>query len=144
MYMEPQGRGWTCSICSTDWTLRATGLDPNSDRIKTAIEIGYPNCVNAAVGLASTDCVVTVFEGYGVDAVQEWVDFDRAYDVCASSAGVINGLGMYHFMAIRGVQGGRLWVANSAVGYRGVAESINLDQFNNQGLGPWQVVYLRR
>lgn len=144
MHMEPQARGWTCSVCSTDWTLRATGLDPNSDRIEVAFEIGYPHCVNAAVGLTSTQCIGDVFQSHGVDAVQAWVDFDQAYEVCAASAGVINGLGMYHFMAIRGVQNGRLWVANSAVGYRGVAETIDRNQFDNQGLGPWQVVYLRR
>lgn len=142
--MAPQQMGWTCSICSTDWTLRATGLQPSSDRIETAFEIGYPNCVNAYVGLADTQCLVDVFGAHGVEAVQEWVDFDRAYDVCASTAGVINGLGMYHFMAIRGVLNGKLWVANSAIGYRGISETINRDQFDNWGLGPWQVVYLRR
>lgn len=144
LYMAPQARGWTCSVCSTDWTLRATGLDPDSDRIKVALEIGYPNCVNAAVGLANTQCIVDVFESHGVDAVQQWVDFDQAYEVCASTAGVINGLGMYHFMAIRGVSNGRLWVANSAEGYRGVGSYIDRNQFDAQGLDPWQVVYLKR
>jgi hypothetical protein len=144
MPMDPQQRGWTCSVCSVDWTLRATGLDPDSDRIKAALNVGYPECVNAAVGLSDTQCVVDVLGSYGPEAVQAWVDFDQAYDICANTAGVINGLGMYHFMAIRGVSNGLLWVANSALGYRGVSETISRDQFNNWGLGPWQVVYLRR
>jgi hypothetical protein len=142
--MAPQVRGWTCSICSTDWVLHATGLNPDSDRILTALEIGVPSCVEPAVGLKNTQCLIDVFESYGVDAVQEWVDFDRAYEICANSTGVLNGLGFYHFVAIRGVQGDKLWIANSAQGYRGVGEIIDRNQFDNQGLGPWQTVYLRR
>src|SRR5215472_17159842 len=112
--MDPQQRGWTCSICATDWTLRATGLDPDSDRVKVGVEIGYPDCVNAAVGLANTQCVVDVLGSFGVEVQQAWVTFDEAYQVCSSTAGVINGLGMYHFCAIRGTSGDELWIANSA------------------------------
>lgn len=43
-------------------------------------------------------------------------------------------------MALRGVSGSDIWVANSAQGYRGVYETMNRDQFNS--LGPVELVYL--
>jgi len=143
MYMQPQQRGWTCSVCATDWTLRATGLDPDSDRIEVAYEVGYPNCVNAVVGLENTQCIVDVFGSHGVQAVQQWVDFDTAYDLCASTAGVINSTRWYHFVAIRGVHNGQIWVANSAPGYQGIGDYISRSQWDAWA-GSWQIVYLRR
>lgn len=141
--MAPQVRNWTCSICATDWTLRATGLNPYSTREQVTAEIGYPNCVDEYSGLRDGACVVRVFADYGVDAVQEWVsDFDRAYQLCSETAGLVDSIGMYHFMAIRGVTDNHLWVANSALGYRGVYETISRDQFLN--LGPWKLVWLVR
>jgi hypothetical protein len=141
--MQPQQAGWSCSVCATDWTLRATGLDPNSDRIKTGLNLGYPHCVNSAVGLADTQCVVDVLGSYGPEAVQEWVDWERAYELCSSTAGVLNSTRWYHFVGIRGVLDGRLSIANSAEGYQGIYGTISRQQFDAWA-GSWQAVYLRR
>jgi hypothetical protein len=53
---------------------------------------------------------------------------------------VLNGLGWYHFVAIRGTYGDELWVANSAQSYDGVYDTVSRAQFNS--LGPFQVVRL--
>jgi hypothetical protein len=139
--MPRQSQSWTCSICATDWTLLATGLDPNSTREKVAGEIGYPNCVNEAVGLADTRCLIRVFESYGVEARQEWVSWERAYELASTTAGVLNSTMWYHFVAIRGVQGDAIWIANSAPGYDGIYETINRAQFQAWA-GSWQAVTL--
>jgi len=56
------------------------------------------------------------------------------------TTGVINPLGMYHFMAMRGTNPDSLWVANSAPGYHGIYDTLDRASFNN--LGPVQVIYL--
>ena len=141
--MLPQQFNWTCSICATCHTLQMTGLDPYTSREKVALQLGW-DCVDPYSGLKDTQCLVRLLGSYGVEARQEWVEWDRAYQVCSETAGVLNGLGYYHFVSIRGISGDSLWVGNSALGYRGIQGTINRDQFENWGLGPWQVVYLVR
>ena len=144
MPVARQAQSWTCSICATDWVLLATGLDPNSTREKVAGEIGYPSCVNEQVGLADTQCVVRVFESYGVQAKQEWIDWARAQELCGTTTGVLNSTRWYHFVSIRGLTGdGRLWIANSAPGYDGIDEAIDQGQFEAWS-GTWQAVTLAR
>lgn len=145
LYMAPQAYGWTCSVCSTTWVLQATGLQPSSgdiysDRENVAYQIGYPNCVNSYNGCESIECIVRVFEEHGVVARNFWVTFDQAYAIAGLTTGVINPIGMYHFMAIRGRSGSDLWVANSAESYDGVWSTLSRSQFN--ALGPVQVAVL--
>lgn len=141
--MEPQVGGWTCSICATDWLLRATGLDPHSNRIKTAFEIGYPSCVDEYSGLKDTNCLVRVLESFGVQAAAEWVDWERAMDIASSTAFIANSTRWYHFTGGRGTRNGGIWVANSAPGYQGIADDISRAQFE-QWAGSWKFVYLAR
>jgi hypothetical protein len=139
-----QVQSWTCSICSTDWVLRATDLDPNSTREKVTGEIGYPSCVDENLGLKDTQCVVRVFESYGVQAKQEWIDWARALELCGSTTGVLNSTIWQHFVAIRGVtDDGQLWIANSASGYDGIYETISREQWDAWS-GSWQTVTLVR
>ena len=141
--MAPQIYSWTCSICAYTWVINATGTDPHLEREQAANIIGYPNCVNETYGLMSADCLITAFNYYGLSVKQAWVTFDQAYAIMAKTTGVINPLGMYHFMAMRGVDHtdvGQLWVANSAEGYRGIYDTMSRSQFN--ALGPVQVIYL--
>lgn len=140
LYMAPQQRSWTCSICSTDWLLRATGLNPYSTREGIAQEFGP--CVDEFSGLKDTNCMVRVLESYGVQALIEWVDWRRAMEIASTTAFIVNSGGMYHFMGGRGVLGNGLWVANSAAGYKNVYDSVSRAQFD--ALTPWKFVYLVR
>lgn len=142
--MAPQQLEWTCSICSYTWVINSTGVDPNLTREQATSIIGYPNCVNETYGLMSADCMINAFAHYGLHAIQKWVTFDEAYSICRNRTGVINPVGMYHFMAIRGVDGvdiGDIWIANSAPGYKGIYDSISRNSFNQ--LGPTQIIYLQ-
>jgi len=139
--MAPQQYSWTCSICSFTWVINATGTDPNLTREQAATIIGYPNCVNESYGLMSAQCMIDAFNYYSLDAKQKWVTFDEAYAIMGDTTGVINPIGMYHFMGMRGLDNNSsLWVANSASGYMGVYETLGRNQFNS--LGPVQVIYL--
>jgi len=104
--------------------------------------MGYPSCVNETYGCMSAQCIVDLFAAYALSARQAWLNFDQAYAAAAQTTGVINPIGMYHFMGIRGVKGGALWVANSAPGYAGVGDTLSREQFN--ALGPVQVVLLEQ
>jgi hypothetical protein len=104
----------------------------------TAI-IGYPDCVNETYGLMSADCMIKAFEKEGLVAKQAWVTFEQAYSICQQYTGVINPIGQYHFMGIRGVESSTIWVANSAQGYMGVWDNLDYERFI--ALGPVQVIY---
>ena len=128
---------------SYQWVMRSTGFAPNMTYDQALTTIGYPNCVNPTYGLMSADCMIQAFAQYGLQSKQVWVTFDEAYAICRSHTGVINPVGMYHFMAIRGIDGvsiGEIWVANSAPGYKGVWDSISRTSFNQ--LSPVQLIYL--
>jgi hypothetical protein len=140
--MAPQERGWTCSICATDWLLRATGLDPYSTREKVAYEIGYPNCVDENSGLKDINCMIRVLSSFGVEARQEWVDWNRAVELASSTAFILNSTSWYHFVAGRGYSPGVINIANSSEGYKGIYSTINASQWAS--LPPWQIVFLVR
>lgn len=139
--MEPQVYEWTCSICSYTWTIQSTQYDTNLTRYEAAEHLQYPTGVNPTYGLVSVQYIINAYSQYGITAVQKWVSFDEAYSICHQHTGIINLLGMYHLMAIRGVQSNTIWVANSAPGYCGVYDNLSRSQFNS--LGPVQIVYLK-
>lgn len=144
--MPPQLHDWTCSVCSATWVLQSTSTaylhdDVYEARRLVGEDMGYPNCVNETYGCMSADCLLALFGRYGLLAHHAWVTFDQAYAIAEQTTGLVNPVGMYHFMALRGVLDvPALWLANSAIGYRGVGESLNRNQFNS--LGPVQVIYL--
>jgi hypothetical protein len=142
LYMAPQVYSWTCSICATDWLLRATGLDPFSSREKVAVELGYPSCVDEWSGLKDTQCIVNLLSDYGLEARQEWVSWDRALELAGSTAFILNSTSWYHFVGGRGLDGPGLWVANSALGYQGINEHV--DESDWYRLPGWQMVFLVR
>jgi hypothetical protein len=139
--MPPQAYSWTCSICAATWVLQATGLSPDQARESTAYELGYPSCVNPDVGLVNTQCIVGLFNNYGVEAVQEWVDWSRALELCKTTTGVLNSTRWYHFVGIRGTHNDQLWISNSAPGYDGIWDTISRAQFEAWA-GSWQIVWL--
>ena len=146
--MLGQAYNWTCSVCSATWVIQSVGIvDPNIDQYAARYEVGarmgYPNCVNEVYGCMSSQCVIDVLAQYGLKAQSKYVTFDEAYAICSQTTGTINPQGMYHFMAIRGVDysdSPTLWVANSAPGYCGVYEELTRSQFN--ALGPVEIIYL--
>jgi hypothetical protein len=140
--MAPQQYSWSCSICSFTWVINATDTDSSLSREEASTIIGYPYCVNESYGLMSAQCMIDAFSHYGLTSKQAWVTYDEAYAIMRDTTGIINALGMYHVMGMRGVDYDidALWVANSAPGYRGVYETLTREQFNS--LGPVQVIYL--
>ena len=125
---------------SFKWVVQATMTDSEMTYDEALSIIGYPQCVNPTYGLMSADCMINAFSSVGLHSAQRWVTFGEAYSIMGKATGVINPVGMYHFMGMRGVRNGGLWVANSAPGYRGVYDDLDNSTFNS--LGPVQVIYL--
>lgn len=139
--MAPQVYDWTCSACSLDWVLESTGCR-GSDRERTVHEIGYTHNINSMYGLmdGSGAQLQRVLRDYGMDSAQDWLGFDLVYELATQTTGMLSGANWYHWVAIRGVQGSNLWVANSAPGYRGVWDILSRADFER--LGGFSVVWL--
>jgi hypothetical protein len=136
--MAPQAYNWTCSVCSVTWTLNALGLAVSREEV--GLVIGYPDCVNETYGCMSSHCLITAYKEYGYYAKQAWVTYDQAWALAGHYTGVINPMGMYHFMGVRGQDNANIWVANSAQSYHGVYDILDRERFN--ALGPVQVIYI--
>ncbi len=143
--MPGQAHSWTCSVCSATWVLQATATayqdsDIYDARYAVGTEMGYPSCVNETYGCMSQQCVIDELARHGLAATQAWVTFDQAYAIARTNTGVINPQGMYHFMAIRGISGADIWVANSAPSYDGVWDNLTRERFN--ALGPVSCIFV--
>lgn len=138
--MDPQLYSWTCSVCTFTWIIQATGVNPDLTREEAGAIIGHPECVNATYGLMSAQCLIDALATFGLHAKQGWYTFAEAYSICREHTGAINPMGMYHFMAIRGVSGDSIWVANSAQGYQEVYDNIDAYQYNMWG--PTQLIWI--
>ena len=140
--MAPQVYNWTCSACALDWVLRSTGLVPDYTRERAVAEIGYPEHINSRYGLmdSSGSALRQVYASYGQTTGQAWLDFDTVYQLALHTTGQMSGAEWYHWVALRGVQGDALWIANSAPGYRGIHEVLTRADFNR--LGGFSVVWL--
>jgi hypothetical protein len=122
--------------------MQATG-NTEYTRENALYDLQYPTGVNPTYGLVSIEYMMNAFRSHDFNPVNVWVTYDQAYSIMREHTGVINPVGMYHFMGMRGTDYadiGTLWVANSAIGYRGISEEMNRSQFNS--LGPVQLVYL--
>jgi hypothetical protein len=119
-----------------------TADDIYGSRETTVYEIGYTNNISPDVGLhdASGSALQAVLESYGQESSQSWLDFDTVYELAQGTTGLMSGAAWYHWVALRGVSGSNLWVANSAPGYKGVYDILSRDDFNR--LGGFSVVWL--
>lgn len=146
--MPSQAYSWSCSACALAWVLRSTGLNPNATEYTEVQALGYcPNCapgcgVSSSLGLcdSSGSALRRVYSDYGLETLQAWLDFDTVYNLAEETTGQMSGVNWYHWVALRGVQGNNLWIANSAPGYKGVYDVLSRADF--QRLGGFSVVYL--
>lgn len=140
--MPPQVYSWTCSACALDWVIGAAGLAIGHTRASAIAEIGYPDNINPTYGLmdASGSALSEALEDYGQETAQSWLDFDTVYELAQGTTGMMSGAAWYHWVALRGVQGPNLWIANSAPGYKGVYDVLSRGDFER--LGGFSVVWL--
>jgi len=81
-----------------------------------------------------------VLADHGIQTSQGWLSFDQAYSIYSTTPGCMSGGTWYHWVAVRGVSGADLLIANSAPGYRGVYSTLTREQFNS--LGPFSCVWI--
>lgn len=146
--MPGQLYDWTCSACSTEFVERATGNargdDVYSNRESVVYAIGYPDNINGASGLmdgSGEELQRVLLEQTGRNSQQDYLDFDAVYELAnAGTPTLMSGAAWYHWVAVRGVQGSNLWIANSAPGYKGVWDTLSRADFER--LGGFSVVWL--
>jgi hypothetical protein len=144
--MPGQIQDWSCSACALEWTMRSTGLITPSDiyasRESVVYEIGYPENINSTYGLMNADgsALQAVLDNYGQESAQSWLDFDTVYDLAQGTTGMLSGAAWYHWVALRGVQGDTIWIANSAPGYKSVWSNLSRSDWDR--LGGFSVVWL--
>lgn len=146
--MPGQLYDWTCSACSTEWVVRALdwpyGSDIYANREETVYAIGYPDNINGTYGLmdgSGYQLQRVIKDQTGRDSEQVYgLDFDTVYAIAASTPGLMSGQAWYHWVALRGVQGDTIWIANSAPGHKSVWDNLSRDDFAR--LGSWSVIWL--
>ena len=135
-------------MCSLDWVLRSTGIDPRPNltvyesRYETGEQVGYPENVNPTYGLmdASGSALQAVLHSYDQESTSQRLDFDAVYAAVQETTGMMGGGAWYHWIALRGISGDALWIANSAPGYKGIYDILSRADFER--LGPFSVVLL--
>jgi hypothetical protein len=117
-------------------------MEAASDRYTTTMQIGYTEEINPTYGLmdGSGAELQRVLGEYGQDSAQGWLDYDSVYALARETPGMLSGANWYHWVALRGVQGTNLWVANSAQGYKGIYDILSRSDFER--LGGFSVVWL--
>ena len=105
-------------------------------------EIGYTNNINPTYGLmdGSGSQLRRVLSDYGQSSKQGWLDFDSVYAIAELTTGLMSGAAWYHWVALRGIQGSNIWIANSAPGYKGIWDVLSRSDFGR--LGGFSVVWL--
>jgi hypothetical protein len=129
------------------WVLQATGTyyvgdSPYDARMEVGQVMGHPRCVNETYGCMSAQCVIDCFDHYGLEASSKWVTFEEAYALFGRTTGVMSGSAWNHYVGLRGVLNGDLYVANSAPGWKGIQERLGRIDF--QRLGPFRAIWLER
>jgi len=81
-----------------------------------------------------------VLTEYGQPSEHDWLDYDTVYQLALGTTGLMSGAAWYHWVALRGVSGEDLWIANSAPGYKGIYDILSRADFNR--LGGFSVVWL--
>jgi hypothetical protein len=146
--MPAQEANWSCSACSLAWVLRSTGLEPGANEQDCIAALGYcPTCaagcgISSSLGLcdASGPELRRIYAEHGQDTAQAWLDFDTVYELAQHTTGQMSGAVWNHWVALRGVQGATIWVANSAQGYKGIWNNVSREDFAR--LGGFSVVWL--
>jgi len=140
--MPRQSTSWTCSACSLSWVLRALRSAPDVDESQAVTLIGSPGNINATYGLmdSSGAQIRRVLADHGLNSSQNWLSFDQAYTIYATTPGCMSGAAWYHWVAVRGVAGAELSIANSAPGYKGVFSTLSREQYN--ALGPFSCIWI--
>src|SRR5579859_4473146 len=124
-----QTGSWQCSACSTAWVLRSLGFPDTQNDVVS----GLAGAISPDVGLHYGDGrdLVTLLLGRGLSAQRGPLQtFDQAAAIAGRKPLAMGSGSMYHWVAVRGVDGDTLLLANPDNGYyRGVGQTLSRNQF---------------
>jgi hypothetical protein len=89
---------------------------------------------------ATGSALQAVLREYEQESTSARLGFDDVYAAAQDTTGMMSGAAWYHWVALRGVSGDALWIANSAPGYKGIHDLLSRADWNR--LGPFNVVLL--
>jgi hypothetical protein len=89
---------------------------------------------------ATGSALQDVLSSYEQESTSARLGFDEVYAAAQDTTGMMSGAAYYHWVAIRGITGDALWIANSAPGYKSVWDILTRADWDR--LGPWNVVLL--
>ncbi|HEX8967638.1 MAG TPA: hypothetical protein VF937_07155 [Chloroflexota bacterium] len=120
---------WQCSAASTAWVLQALGFSQTQDDVVRLLG----NAISADVGLHFGDGrdLVALLQSLGLPARSGWLHTFEDLQALAGRVPLAMGSAtMYHWVAVRGVDGDVLQLANPDRGlYRGVGQTLDRGQF---------------
>jgi hypothetical protein len=138
--MPRQRSSWTCSAASLAWLNRAMGIDRAQDEDEAVALIGRPDHINPEYGLldgSGARLAELLREDRGM-AWTAWLDYAECRAMSYDHAMLIGGARWYHWVGVRGERNDKLWIANSAGGWRGVFDVLSSAQWRE--LGPFSAV----
>lgn len=138
--MPPQQADWTCSACSLAWLNRALSIDHATEEWTAVEYIGTPQNINSTYGLmdGSGTRLVQCLREQGAPAFNGWLDWEYVHKLAQAMPLLLGGQGWYHWVGVCGTGSEYLVLANSAPGWMGVYDTLDVNQF--ELLGPFAVV----
>lgn len=118
--------------------------DIYSNREIVVHAIGYPDHINGEFGLmdgTGAQLQRVILEQTGRESQHGYLGYDDVYALADQGTPMLmSGAAWYHWVAVRGVQGNNLAIANSAEGYKGVYSVLSREDFDR--LGGFSVIWL--
>ena len=136
----PQTAQWTCSASATAHGLRGIGLDVSEWDI---VDLLGPLNITPQHGLMRGDGTVLaqkIREHYGLNVHNQWIGWEEALQIAGTRPMMLGGAVYYHWVSAIGSDGNFLYIANSALGYKGVWDRISRTQWG--ALGSWAAVII--
>src|SRR5216683_4995173 len=135
-----QTGAWQCSAASTAWVLQSLGYAHSQNDV---VELLGANNINPELGLLFGDGrgLVALLQRLGLDArSQQPVSYDEVLAMAGTKPIAMSGAAFYHWVGVRGCDGGSLVLANPAPGWREIQQSLSRAQFG--ALGPFAAVWV--
>lgn len=139
-----QSDSWSCSIAATTWMLNSLGIGDAASYPSMEVLMQEAGLVSPDLGLLDGSGAVLadwLAVRYGLTAHSERdVSWEWLQEHAGTCPIAIGSGSLYHWVAVRGVDGETLTLSNPAPGYRGLYDTMTEAQFEQWA--PWACVWI--
>lgn len=130
---------WQCSAASSAWVLRSVGISWGQDDVVNWLG---PRNITPESGLqeSSGRMLAALFREHGLEADFGPITWERAIELAGRQPFCMGGRGWYHWSAVRGTDGQRLFLANPAPSWRGVGQEMDRAEWD--AFGSWSAAWV--